>query len=142
MRTPAERARWCVNHGRVANEEWSRLRHGRIWRKVIEREGSYIDYLCNGRELVDYETDYYARAVELEIGKQSRLLAYARAKSSAEHAHRCFTKAIDAAVIAALTGEPEFWSPVCLDRREQTADGELYTHTRARLRWQRNKAHK
>lgn len=134
MHTLAERARWCVLHGRLANEEFDRIRPKTVaqtWKRKLEDSGGYLKYLDDavnnpGGTVTVIEGDWYAQRYELD-----RLMCEIKAELAAREralklAHENFSRAAVLASVDLLAKKPGAWKPVEIKHGDRA---------KVRLRW-------
>ena len=134
MGTPAERTAWCVLHGRLANEEFDRIRPGAVaqaWKRKLKDVGGYLKYIDDltnnpGPTVTLVEGNWYANRIELgrriyEIKVELEARAAAR-----RLANENFVRAAAIAAVDLLAEKPGAWKPIEIKYGDRA---------KVRLRW-------
>ena len=134
MHTLTERARWCVLHGRLANEEFDRIRSktvAQVWKRKLEDSGGYLKYLDNTVNSSEptvtvIEGDWYALRYELDRRLYEIRAELAARERALKRANENFARAAAVAAVDLLAKKPGEWKPIEIEHGDRA---------KVRLRW-------
>lgn len=134
MGTPAERTAWCVLHGRLANEEFDRIRPGavaQVWKRKLKDVGGYLKYIDDltnnpGPTITVVEEDWYARRFKLDLLMYEIKAELAAREASRKRASENFARAAAIASVDLLAEKPGAWKPIEIEHGDRA---------KVRLRW-------